>query len=34
MATLNRLGLNLTYLSGVTAHGAPAVAGRVEGLVK
>jgi hypothetical protein len=34
MATLNRLGLNLTNLSGVTAHGAPAMAGRTEGLVK
>jgi hypothetical protein len=26
--------LNLTNLSGVTAHGAPAMAGRTEGLVK
>lgn len=34
MATLNRLGLNLTNLSSVTAHGAPAVAGRIEGMVK
>ena len=34
MATLNRLGLNLTNLSGVTAHGAPAMGGRIEGLVK
>jgi hypothetical protein len=34
MATLNRLGLNLTNLSGVAAHGATAVEGRTEGLVK
>jgi hypothetical protein len=34
MATLNRLGLNLTNLSGVTAHSAPAVAGKIEGLVE
>jgi hypothetical protein len=34
MATLNRLVLNLTNLSGVTAHGSPAMGGRIEGLVK
>jgi hypothetical protein len=34
MATLNRLGLNLTNFAGVTMHGATAMVGRIEGLVK
>jgi hypothetical protein len=34
MVTLNRVGLNMTNLSGVTAHGTPAVAGGIDGLEK